>query len=68
MSAKELSRYNEPHEITICKNAAEAKIPAILICRAWRTDEDVIDIWNSAGQTKFKAEGKAKKERWQKRI
>ena len=61
MPAKELSRYIEPHEIAICRNAAEAKIPAIQICRVWRPDEDVIVIWNSEVQTKIKSDGKSKR-------
>ena len=49
MTTKELSRYLTLHEITICKYAAEGKIPAIRIGRVWRFDKDVIDGRISAG-------------------
>ena len=60
MTTKELSRYLKLHEITICKYAAEGKIPAIRIGHVWRFDRDVIDSWISAGQTETKADGKYK--------
>ena len=61
MTAKELSRYPKLHEITICKNVAKGKIPAIRIGKLWRFDKDVIDKWISPGQTKMKADGKSKR-------
>ena len=50
MTTKEISRYLKLHQITICKYAAEGKIPAIRIGRVWRFNKDVIDDWISAGQ------------------
>jgi excisionase family DNA binding protein len=50
MTTKEVSKYLKLHEITICKYAAEGKIPAIRIGRVWRFDKDVIDKWIAKGQ------------------
>ncbi len=61
MTTKELSRYLKLHEITICKYAAEGKIPAFRIGRAWRFDKDVIDGWISAGQNEKKAAGRSQR-------
>ena len=61
MTTKELSRYLKLNEITICKNAATGKIPAIRIGKLWIFDKDVIDNWISAGQTKTMADGKSKR-------
>ncbi len=55
MTTKELSRYLKLHEITICKNAAEWKIPPIRNRRLWRFDKDVIDDWIRTGQKEKKA-------------
>jgi len=43
MATKEVSEYLKLHEITICKYAAQGKIPAIRIGGVWRFDKDVID-------------------------
>ena len=43
MTTKEIAKYLKLHEITICKYAAEGKIPAIRIGRVWRFDKDAID-------------------------
>ena len=40
--------YLNLHEVTICKYAAQGKIPAIRIGRLWRFDKDVIDRWIKA--------------------
>ncbi|MBW1769385.1 MAG: excisionase family DNA-binding protein [Deltaproteobacteria bacterium] len=61
MTTKELSRYLKLHEITICKYAAEGKIPAFRIGRVWRFDKDVIDGWISAGQNEKKAPGRSQR-------
>ncbi len=61
MTTKELSQYLKLHEITICKYAAEGKIPAIRIGHVWRFDKDVIDDWISAGQTKGRAAGRSQR-------
>lgn len=45
MTAKEVAEYLKLHEITICKYAAEGKIPGIRIGRVWRFDKDKIDEW-----------------------
>jgi excisionase family DNA binding protein len=47
MTTKEIAKYLKLHEITICKYAAEGKIPAIRIGRVWRFDKDAIDRWIS---------------------
>ena len=52
MTTKELAKYLKLHEITICKYAAEGKIPAIRIGRVWRFDKEAIDKWISGGQKK----------------
>ncbi len=49
MTTKEVAKYLKLHEITICKYAAEGKIPAIRIGRVWRFDKDAIDTWISEG-------------------
>lgn len=53
MTTKELAKYLKLHEITICKYAAEGKIPAIRIGRVWRFDKEAIDKWISGGQKKW---------------
>ena len=45
MTTKEVAKYLKLHEITICKYAAEGKIPAIRIGRVWRFDKEAIDQW-----------------------
>ena len=42
---EEAAKYLKLHEITICKYAAEGKIPAIRIGRVWRFDKEAIDQW-----------------------
>ena len=61
MTTKELSRYLKLHEITICKYAAEGKIPAIRIGRVWRFDKDAIDDWIRTVQNEKKDDGKSKR-------
>jgi excisionase family DNA binding protein len=61
MTTKDVSEYLKLDEITICKYAAQGKLPAIRIGRVWRFDKDVIDSWISAGQTETKADGKSKR-------
>jgi excisionase family DNA binding protein len=43
MTTKEVAEYLRLHEITICKYAAEGKIPAIRIGRVWRFDKEAVD-------------------------
>ena len=50
LTTKEIAKYLKLHEITICKYAAEGKIPAIRIGRVWRFDKEVIDKWITAGE------------------
>jgi excisionase family DNA binding protein len=52
MTTKELSRYLRLHEITVCKYAAQGKIPAIRIGRVWRFDKNAIDEWIRGDQKK----------------
>ena len=52
MTTKELAKYLKLHGITICKYAAEGKIPAFRIGRVWRFDKEAIDKWISEGQGK----------------
>ncbi len=69
MTTKELAKYLRLHEITICKYAAEGKIPAIRIGGVWRFDKEAIDNWISEGdknpqkvkKSKAKAASKAEK-------
>jgi excisionase family DNA binding protein len=49
MTTKELAKYLKLHEITICKYAAEGKIPAVRIGRVWRFDKDAIDDFIAEG-------------------
>ena len=49
MTTKEVAEYLKLHEITVCKYAAEGKIPAIRIGRGWRFDKDAIDRWIAGG-------------------
>ena len=49
MTTKELAKYLKLHEITICKYAAEGRIPSIRIGRVWRFDKDAIDKWIGEG-------------------
>ena len=52
MTTKEIAKYLNLHEITICKHAATGKIPAVRIGRVWRFDKEVIDKWIAEGQNK----------------
>jgi len=52
MTTKELAKYLKLHEITICKYAAQGKIPTIRIGRVWRFDKNAIDEWIGGGQNK----------------
>ena len=61
MTTKEIAEYLKLHEISICKYAAEGKIPAIRIGRVWRFDKDIIDKWIAKGQNVPTAGKSAKK-------
>ena len=52
MTPREVAKYLKLHEITICKYAAEGKIPAIRIGRVWRFDKETIDKWITSGGQK----------------
>ena len=52
MTTRELAKYLRLHQITICKYAAEGKIPAVRVGRAWRFDKEAIDKLISEGQSK----------------
>jgi len=49
MTTKELAKYLKLHQITICKNAAQGKLPAIRIGGVWRFDKEAIDKWIAEG-------------------
>jgi len=49
MTTRELAKYLKLHEITICKYAADGRIPAIRIGRVWRFDKEAIDKWIGEG-------------------
>jgi len=49
MTTKEIAKYLKLHEITICKYAADGRIPAIRIGRVWRFDKEAIDKWIAEG-------------------
>ena len=52
MTTKEVAKYLRLHEITVCKHAAEGKMPAVRVGRVWRFDKEVIDKWFSEGHKK----------------
>ena len=52
MTTREMAEYLRLHQITICKFAAEGKIPAVRVGRVWRFDKEAIDKWISEGQSK----------------
>jgi excisionase family DNA binding protein len=45
MTTEEVAKYLKLHEVTICKHAAEGKIPATRIGRVWRFNKAAIDEW-----------------------
>ena len=49
MTTKEMAKYLKLHTITICKLAAEGKIPCVRIGKVWRFDKDVVDEWIAKG-------------------
>ena len=57
MTTKELAQYLKLHEITVCKYAAEGKIPAIRIGRVWRFDKEAIDRWIGGESVPMTAQG-----------
>ena len=52
MTMRELAKYLKLHEITICKSAAEGKLPGVRIGRVWRFDKEVIDKWIAEGTSR----------------
>ncbi|MBW1998019.1 MAG: helix-turn-helix domain-containing protein [Deltaproteobacteria bacterium] len=52
MTTKDVAKYLKLHEITVCKYAAEGKIPSVRIGRVWRFDKEAIDRWLSGGHKK----------------
>jgi len=69
MTTQEMAKYLKLHEITICKLAAEGKIPAVRIGRVWRFDKNAVDEWIAKGQRtdqpvkKFEAKATSKTEK-----
>jgi excisionase family DNA binding protein len=51
MTTKEVAEYLKLHEITVCKYAADGKIPAIWIGRVWRFDKEALDAWICGDKT-----------------
>ena len=45
MTTKEVAEYLTLHKITVCKYAAEGKIPGVRDGRVWRFDKAAIDRW-----------------------
>jgi excisionase family DNA binding protein len=60
MTTQEIAKYLKLHEITICKLAAEGKIPAVRIGRVWRFDKNAVDEWIAKGQSTDQPVKKAK--------
>ena len=60
MTTREMAEYLKFHEITICKHAADGKIPAFRIGRSWRFDKEAIDKWISEDQKKPRSVKKSK--------
>ena len=60
MTTREMAEYLRLHQITICKFAAEGKIPAVRVGRVWRFDKEAIDKWISEGQSKNVSKRKKK--------
>jgi len=60
MTTQEMAKYLKLHEITICKLAADGKIPAIRIGRVWRFDKNAVDEWISKGQSTEQTDKKSK--------
>lgn len=52
MTTREIAKYLKLHEITVCKYAAEGKIPSVRIGRVWRFDKEAIDKWISGENKK----------------
>ncbi len=52
LTTREIAKYLKLHEITVCKYAAEGKIPSVRIGRVWRFDKETIDKWISGGSKK----------------
>ena len=52
VTTKELAKYLRLHEITICKYAAEGKIPSVRIGGVWRFDKEAIDKLIGEGHKK----------------
>jgi excisionase family DNA binding protein len=57
MTTKELAEYLKLHEVTIGKHAAEGKIPARRVGRAWSFDKKTIDKWIAGGNIDRKTGG-----------
>jgi excisionase family DNA binding protein len=66
MTTKEIAKYLKLHEITVCKYAAEGKIPAIRIGRVWRFDKTAIDRWIAGGTAPVEKEESKEEEKGRK--
>ena len=63
MTTKQLAKYLKLHGITICKYAADGRIPAIRIGRVWRFDKEAIDKWIAEGTPTVSRWGQKKLEK-----
>jgi excisionase family DNA binding protein len=61
MTTKEVAEYLSLHEITICKYAAQGKMPAVRIGGVWRFDKNAIDVWMGWDQRKTSAKRNRKR-------
>ena len=53
MATHQVAEFLKLHEITVCKYAAQGRIPAVRIGKSWRFDKDEIDKWIGGDQNKF---------------
>ena len=68
MTTREVSEYLKLHEITICKYAAQGKIPAIRIGNVWRFNKDVIDRWITGVESDTENDEKPQRKGLRKKI
>lgn len=51
MTTREIAEYLNLNQVTVCKYAAEGRIPAIRIGKVWRFDRDAVDAWVGSDKT-----------------
>jgi PTS system nitrogen regulatory IIA component len=52
MTAKEVARYLNVHELTIYKYAAKGKVPAARVGNVCRFNKEAIDRWLAKGRNR----------------